>query len=101
MNMKKLLNNFSGRASQSGWSFQLIEREDHKAIYSKTDGINTYFEAIRIRVVGDSVVGGNVIVGGERYPNDSAFGTDGFCCSTLEKAKYFYDSIPNLDTNEG
>ena len=97
--MRKLLNNFQGRASQSGWSFDLIEREDHKAIYSKTDGINTYFEAIRIRIVGDSVVGGNVIVGGEKYPADGNFGQDGWCCSTLERAREFYESIPSLETN--
>ena len=93
--MKKLQNSFTGRASQSGWQFELVEREEYKAIYRKTDGISTYYEAIRIKVVGDSVVGGNLIVGGERFPSDSSFGQDGWCCKDYLTAKKYYDNITN------
>ena len=92
--MKKLQKEFKGRASQKGFDFIQMEREDYKALYMKCDEYcNFYYEAIIVRVQPETKIGGNIIPESEKYPSDNEFGTYGICTSDYNKAKLHYDNI--------
>ena len=93
-----LAKEFEGRASQRGWLFREVKREGLIAMYEKVsvDG-SVYFEVIRVKrdKGGVSVIGGVEInfESKERYPNDNAFGTDGWCYRGYDRACERYDEL--------
>ena len=71
---------FQGRASQKGFSFKLLKREDNVAIYQKDigDGV-MYYEVVIVKHHNGLTFGDTHRPPSEFYPGDNQFGETGWC----------------------
>lgn len=83
--MRVLPENFN----DGGFEMSLLERHGNLAIYEQRKNSRAVaFEVVIIRPRKDRTLpNGNFISGGEYYPCPSEFGTYGWACESLERAR--------------
>lgn len=83
---------------KNGFTYKLHKREGNAAIYEQWDfddpetPVLIAFEVFFVKIAKDSEIKGNKIEGGERFPNDEAFGDwawtySAFYGSNIESAR--------------
>lgn len=83
------------KLSKNGFAYTQICRDDKKAVYRQyvTPEIE-YFEVFIIQIRPDINFTGKLVLGGESYPSNEAFGKTAWTFSSLEKAMTKYNSLP-------
>lgn len=83
------------KLTKNGFVYELVKRNDYKAIYSQTtqDGQLLGYEVFRIRKNKQWEMHGKVFPAAETFPTDNDFGITAWSCRTLERAKERYAEI--------
>lgn len=76
------------------FEYNLIDREDHKAIYSQSyEGKVIAYEVFKVKVAKETELFGAIIPEHEKFPGDNDFGVTAWSCKTYDKAIERYNNI--------
>lgn len=79
---------------KSVFEYNLIEREDNKAIYSQSyEGEIIAYEVFKVKVAKEIELFGTIVPEHEKFPGDNDFGVTAWSCKTYEKALERYHNI--------
>lgn len=81
---------------KKGAKFVQIKRIGDIAIYERHK-CGVTFEIVKIKRHQGYFLGGNYIKPAETYPSSSTWGTDGFSCSSLERAGIRFQEMLELE----
>lgn len=80
---------------KNGFSYTQIARTEKKAIYRQTVTQEIeYFEVFIIQTRPEKSIKGKIILSGEVFPGNEAFGVSAWTYKSLEKAMTKYNSLP-------
>jgi hypothetical protein len=84
--MKQLEKSFTGKGKEKIFKFDEVYKDGLYRVYQKTDGINYYYEAIRVIEEKDVEMFGKMVEAHERYPSNEDFGISAYCCLSIDNA---------------
>lgn len=83
------------RLRKNGFTYIQVCRDDKRALYAQTVTSElTYYEVFRIKIRPEGLFKGKLILSGEVFPGNEAFGVSAWTYKSLEKAMEKFNSLP-------